>query len=151
MLSKTCLFLFVLFAFSFSSYAQDYKNNPGYRFSKEDMHDLLLDKSKSLKTKAVIALTAGPVLTGIGAYIASKNGPTINFTGGGYVTVRNSNGSVIGGSIGALGIITTLSSIPLFISSAKAKREAALILKNEPTGLLNKKISVPGLSLRVSL
>ena len=151
MLVKTLFLFLLLSSYSLSGFTQNFKTQPGYRFSKEDMHEILLEKSKSQKTKAIIAVISGPVLTGFGAYIASKSRPSLSFTGGGYVTIRKSTGEIAGACIGAFGVITTLTSIPLFISSARAKREAALVLREETTSFLNKKISVPGISLRISL
>jgi len=144
------LLLGIVSIYTFSAFSQDFKTLPGYRFSKEDQHEILLEKSKSQKTKAIIAITGGPVLMGIGALIVSKSGPTLQPVGGGF-SVRKSDGEIVGGSIAAFGMITTLTSIPFFISSTKARREAALLLKNESTSFLKTEIAVPGITLRVRL
>jgi|GEM_PF-6004436 len=132
-------------------FAQSFKDRPGYRFSNEDMHDILMEKSRSQKTKAIVALATGPVLLGAGIYIAQKNGPTLSGSGGGSFTVRENNVGVLGASIGVLGLATTISSIPLFISSSKAKKEATLLLKNESTGYINQRVSLTSLSLQIAL
>ena len=149
MLTKTFSLLFVLLL-TLSGFAQNFKDRPGYRFSNEDLHDILVEKSRSQKTKAIVALATGPVLLGAGLYIAQKNGPTLSSSGG-SISVRESNVGALGASIGVLGLATTISSIPLFISSSKAKKEAALLLKNESTGFINRKVSLTSLSLQIAL
>lgn len=147
---KTALLLLLAFL-TRNVFAQDYKTNPGYRFTKEELHEIYLDKSKDQKKKAFIALSAGPVLTGIGIYIVNKSGPKLIPAGGGFYAVRSSNGELIGGLIGATGILTTASSIPLFISSTKYKKKAALLLTDQTTSYTTLKIFVPSFTVAISL
>ena len=144
------LLLPVCFLASFVSFGQNYKTNPGHRFTKEEMREFLLDKSKQQKTKAYVALIGGPVLTASGLLLFNRE-PSVVVAGNGWIQVRDSPSGTAGSIIAAAGVITTLTSIPLFISSARSKREAQLLLKEESTSFLNKQISIPGLTLRVAL
>ena len=95
-----------------------------------------------------MALVAGPVLTGVGAYLM-KDSYEIVGSGGGYMAIRESGTTTAGKIICAAGIATTLTSIPFFIAAGKAKREARLMMRDESTTYLGKRISVPGISLQI--
>lgn len=149
---KTASLFCLLFVRVLVCFGQDHESFLARQLSRQDRYEYFLDKSKKQKTQAIIAVTAGPVLTVIGAYIASKGGPTITGSSGGYLTIGNNDTKgVIGTSIGAFGVLTTLSSIPLFIASSKNKKQAALLLKDQPTSFLNRIIRVPSLTLKLSL
>lgn len=148
---KVSAFITFLLICSFSPFAQDYKTNQGFRFSKEDMHNIFLDKAKSQKTKAIVTLSSGPVLTALGIFIASNHGPELGTAGGGSYSVQNSEVGTIGGIIGVAGIAATLSSIHFFISSAKFKKKANLVLTDQSTSFLGKAIIVPGIGIKINL
>lgn len=148
MLFLKLLLPILLIGLSFTSFCQDFKSNPGYKFSKEEMSEFLLHKSHQQKIKGRIALIGGPALTAAGILLFKRE-PSVVVGGNGWLEVRNSPSATIGSVIAAAGVITTLSSIPLFISSARNKREAKLLLKEESTSFLNKQIRIPGIALRI--
>lgn len=150
MVAKTAFLLVLLFLQALPCFCQDHETSLAQKLSKQDLYEYFLDKSRKQKKQAWMALIGGPVLTATGVYIASKGGPTLS-GGGGWVTVRNNDSrSLIGSAIGVLGIATTLSSVPLFIAASKNKRQAALLLKDQPTGFLNRPVDVTGLTLALS-
>lgn len=148
MVAKTAFLPVLLFLQALPCFCQDHETSLAQKLSKQDRYEYFLDKSRKQKRQAWMALIGGPVLTATGVYIASKGGPTLSGAGGGWVTVRNNDSrSLIGSAIGVLGIATTLSSLPLFIAASKNKRQAALLLKDQPTSFLNRPVDVPGLTL----
>ena len=149
-LYKSAIITFTFASLSFHSFAQDHKKNSGPRFSKEEMHEFLLAKSISQRSRAIGAVVLGPLLTGVGVYLANKEPFTISGGGGGSISVRESNTAIIGKMICTTGIITTLSSISFFISAGKAKKEAMLILSDESISYLNQRIAVPSLGLHIT-
>jgi len=130
--------------------AQDYKNLPGHTFSKEDQIDFLLFEIKKQKTKAIGALVLGSALTGTGVYLMNKDPYELSGAGG-YYSLRESKNLVIGKIICAAGIGTALASIPLFISAGKARKELKLLMKDETTSFLYRRIAVPSFCLQVQL
>jgi hypothetical protein len=148
-LYKSAILTFTLASLSFHSFAQDYKKNSGPRFSKEEMHKFLLVKSKNQRSKAIGAVVLGPILTGVGVYLSNKDPFTISGGSGSSISVRESNTAIIGKIIGTTGIITTLSSIPFFISAGKTKKEAMLVLPDESVSYLNKRVAVLSLGLHI--
>jgi hypothetical protein len=144
---KSALVVTILILANLSSFSQDYKANPGPRFSSEDVYDILVFKSKQQKTKGFIALIGGPAITAAGIMV-SRNLERSRFTG--FPVSSTTAKWDIGNYVAVLGVITTLSSVPLFLSSAKYKRAANLLLTNQGTTFLDKKIPVPGISLRIS-
>lgn len=132
-----------------ASMAQKYKTRTGPDLSKEEMRHILLDKSKKQKTAAFVALASGPILTGVGIYLI-KHSPDRVVVGPNYLYVEENKNGKIGAVIAATGILTTLSSIPLFISSGKAKREARLVFSDQSTTILNRRMSVPSLGWQIS-
>jgi len=146
---KSTVLAFAL-ALSSSASAQNYKTQPGPHLSKEETSYILLDKSRKQKTKAIAALVAGPILTGAGIYLI-KHSPDRVVAGPNYLYVEENKNARIGAVIAATGVLTTLSSVPLFISAGRAKREAKLVLSDQTATILNRRISVPSLGWQVSL
>ncbi len=142
-LFKSATIAFLPLFFCFSSFAQDFRKNPGYRFSKEDISDFLLYQSKKDKTKGIVTLVVGSVLTGTGIYL-SNNGAEVSSSGGRVIYP-----SSIGKAIGTAGLVTTFLSIPLFMSASKKKKEARLVFADQSTSFLNNKIAVPSAGVRL--
>jgi hypothetical protein len=121
-MKKALLFSVFLPLLSLSSFAQDLRKLNGPSFSKEEMAHYLAYKSRQQRTRAVIALLSGPAITAAGLAVMLKNEPLTktgqNF---GFITC-------------SAGLITTISSVPLYFSSVHNRRKARLLLKNEPTG-----------------
>jgi len=122
----------------------------GHRFSKEEMNEMLLYHAKKQKSKAIGALIVGPIVTGFGIYLSNKDPYTISQSGS-SITIRENKTVVIGKVIGTTGILTTLTSIPLFILAGKAKREAKLVLSDQSTSLLRSRIAVPSLGILIKM
>jgi hypothetical protein len=149
-LKRSVLLALCFIFFGLPSISQVYKNLPGHRFSKEEMSEMLLDHAKKQKSKAIGALIVGPILTGLGVYLGNKDAYSISQSGG-YITFRERQTVVIGKVIGTTGILTTLTSIPLFIFAGKAKREAKLILTEQSSSFLSSRIAVPSLGIQVKI
>ena len=121
---------------------------PSRHLTKEDLHEFLLYKSRQEKTKAIVTAVVGPLLTGTGIYLYHlKNTVTLP---DGSLREKNSSARVLGLLIGSLGVSTTICSIPLFISAAETKKQAKLVLTQQPAAWLNRSVAVPGVALRVS-
>jgi hypothetical protein len=122
----------------------------GHRFSKEEMNEMLLYHAKKQKSKAIGALIVGPIVTGFGIYLSNKDPYTISQSGS-SITIRENKTVVIGKVIGTTGILTTLTSIPLFILAGKAKREAKLVLSDQSTSLLRSRIDIPSVGILIKM
>ncbi|WP_121353329.1 hypothetical protein [Flavisolibacter nicotianae] len=110
--------------------------------SKEDRYAFLMYKSKSEKSKAIGAAIAGPVLSGLGLYLLGKEGPVPN--------VQNDSPTrLYGVLLGSLGLMVSISSISLFYSAAKTKRQAQLLLSATSTSQLTGEFLAPGLRIRI--
>lgn len=138
---KTLLFASLLFC-SFSSFAQSARNRELLRhLSREDMHDFLLYQSKQAKSKATGAAIVGPILTGVGLYLLQKEN-SANW--------RNESPSKMYGAVlSSVGFVVSVSSIPLFISAGKIKREANLFFKAGSSAAFNNKV-IPAAGLQVN-
>jgi hypothetical protein len=136
------LLLFLLFGSAI--FAQDFRKNPGYRFSKQDISEFLLYQGQKEKKKGIIALVAGSILTGVGFYLSGTSDDT-RVNGPGRVTYP----STVGKAIGATGLITGFLSVPFFLSSKRAKKEARLVLASLSGGHLNRRAMVPGLGFQL--
>jgi hypothetical protein len=123
---------------------------PGHRFSKEEMNEMLLYHAKKQKSKAIGALIIGPIVTAFGIYVSNKDPYTISQSGS-SMTIRENKTVVIGKVIGTTGILTTLTSIPLFILAGKAKREAKLVLSDQSTSFLRSRITVPSFGIQIKM
>jgi hypothetical protein len=119
-MKKTLLILPLFLLTTTSVLAQKEVKPQGYQFSSEDQYYNLIETSKRKKTNAWISLVGGAGLSVIGLNLYTKQ----NF---------ESSGATAAYVVSVTGIASTLASIPLFLSAAKDKREAKLLLKNEGT------------------
>lgn len=140
----------LLTAFHVDTCAQEFKKHPTHTFTKEDEHEFLLFKSRKCRNLAITSLIVGPLETAAGIYIVNKQRDRAISM---YGTTNNLDQSamLVGRIITATGIVTTLMSIPLFIASGKAKRDARLQVKDQSMGYRNPYVPVTGLSLAVKL
>lgn len=143
---KAVMIALSLLFFCHVSFCQNFRKNPGYRFSKEDVNEFLLYQSKKEKTKGIVTLIAGSVLTGIGVYI-SNNSPAISSSNSRRVIYP----STIGKAVGTTGLVTTFFSIPFFMSASKSKKVARFVLSDQTTGFLNNKINVPSAGVQLNI
>ncbi len=148
MILKT-IFILLVACTAFPSYAQKNRDHQGYKFSKEEMHELLLYQSKQQKIKGIVALITGPVITIVGLHIINKNHYVSS--NGSSTTTGYGDGATIGYLISSAGILTTISSRVFFASSAKLKKRAMLVLANEPTGFMKHNGNVQGIGIQISL
>lgn len=114
---KSFILLIIIVLFSFHSFGQKPEKRSGYKFSPQEEAELLQFRSKQQKIKGLVALASGPLITATGIYIHNQS--------------SNKTANDLGSIVTAAGIITTLSSIPFFISSGRLKRQAQILLKNE--------------------
>ncbi len=145
---KSLLLLLPLFLLCSQAVAQREQAFAGQHLSKKDLGEFLLYKSKREKTKAIVTVVAGPVLTGIGIYLYKK--PNEPLPVGPGMDEKRSPTRVIGILMASLGITTTVCSIPLFVSASSLKREARLVLTEPPTAFRNNGIPLPGLGLQLN-
>jgi hypothetical protein len=115
------VFVFLFTCASFSSFAQK-RERLGYKFSNEEIKEMLLYKSKQEKTKGIVALIAGPVMTAFGLHLIKKNHFVI--INGSSMSSGYNDGATVGYIISTTGIVTSLSSIAFFISSGRLKKRA---------------------------
>lgn len=144
------LFAFLLCLFN-ASVAQRPGNPSLLPDAKEDEHDFLLYQSQKLKTEAIVAAATGPLLTGIGIYLLSKES-SISISGsGGWISVseNNSPNRVYGTILATVGTLTTISIVPLLVKSSKAKTQAMLLVSDQSTTLFRSRIAVPSLGLQI--
>lgn len=145
---KLLLLLIPFFLLSSQAVAQREQAIAGQHLSKKDLSEFLLYKSKREKTKAIVTVVAGPVLTGIGIYLYKK--PNEPLPVGPGMDEKRSPTRVIGILLASLGITTTVCSIPLFVSASSLKREARIVITDPPTVYRNRGVAWPGLGLQVS-
>ena len=143
------IFILAFVYISFPSFTQKQREQQGYKFSKEDENELLLYQSKQQKTKGIVALVSGPVITAVGLHIINKN--HYAYSNGSSVTTGYNDGATIGYIISSTGILTTLSSLVLFGSSSKLKKRARLVLADEPVGFGINSARAQGIGLQISL
>jgi hypothetical protein len=145
--------LLCVFYFTLPSFSQPSVNYRQSLFSKEDQRDALLDQSRKLKTQAIIASVTGPLMAGVGFYMLSRESSVSLSGSGGYMSVRENTSAnrMFGTILAGVGCATTITILPLIIRSAKAKKQANLILSNQSTGFLKLRKPVPSLGLRIAL
>ncbi len=149
---KVVLIILFPVLFCFHSVAQVQQSLASRHLTKADLHEYLLYKSKKEKSKAIGTAIVGPVLTGVGIYLYNKENRTTGQGTGSLIGTQNNSSpaKILGILIGSLGISTTISSIPLFISAANARRVAKLVLSDRSISYLNTRISVPSVGLNVN-
>lgn len=142
-LVRTVLLVLSLVSYAFVSFAQTERSKLLLRhLSKEDRFAFLMYKSKHEKSKAIGAAVAGPVLSGFGLYLLGKEGSITN--GQNDSPVR-----LYGVLLGSLGLMVSISSISLFCSAGKTKREAQLLLSTSSSVRVGTRLPVPGIGLRI--
>jgi uncharacterized membrane-anchored protein YitT (DUF2179 family) len=151
MLYKPFMLALILMLLCATAFAQNTKHHRTFRLSKEDMRDLLLERADKEKTKGIIALISGPVLTGVGVYIISKHASDSRGALPGAFNGSGTYAGSIGTAIGVTGVLTTLLSIPLFMSASNAKKEARLIFTEQSTGCTFRKIAIRAVGLQLAL
>lgn len=115
------IFLALIFTFQLT---QCQETEPLTEQSKQKMYDFYISKSKKQKKTGWILLGSGVVATGTGLLIASNS--NVLSDGGGFAS----------GSLLALaGTLTTISSIPVLISSGSNNRKAKAILASGEVGI----------------
>lgn len=143
-LVRTVILVLSLVVCGHVSFAQTVRSKELLRhLSKEDRYAFLLYKSKSEKSKAIGAAIAGPVLSGFGLYLLGKEDPAPNWQ-------NDSPARLYGILLGSLGIMVSISSISLFCSAAKTKKEAQLFLSATSTMQATGVFPAPGLRLRIA-
>jgi hypothetical protein len=111
--------LFLLMAASVL--AQEEVKPQGYQISSEDQYDNLMETSKRKKANAWISVAGGAGLSILGRNLYTQQNV-------------ESPGATAAYAVSATGIVSTPVSILLFLSAAKDRREAKVLLKNEVTG-----------------
>lgn len=135
------LFFFVIFSSA--------QSRQGYRFSKEETIEILLDKSKKENIKGFVALGGGLALSGIGIHFLRKD-PYELASNGSTLTVSESDNHVLGACLLGVGVTSVLTSPFLFVHAGRLKHKAKLLLSDESTSFLNKKISVPSIGIQIN-
>jgi len=105
------------------------------------MHDFLLYQSNQAKSKAVGTAIVGPLLTGVGLYLLQKEN-SANWQ-------NDSPSKMYGAVLSSVGFVVSVSSIPLFISAGKIKREANLLLKGGSSAAFNNRF-IPQAGLQIN-
>lgn len=114
MKKATIVLVFLLtFIYSFS------QTNPIISKTKEDY----LHRSKHQKTVAWILLGGGLVLTGLGIGVATASGID-------HALGDKDNNNLAANTLAVTGVLSTLGSIPVFISAAHNKHKAATLSFN---------------------
>jgi hypothetical protein len=145
MTKKSFLLMFSVAVLPIFSFAQ---NRLAHSFSREETTEILLDKSKKEKTKGFISLGGGLALSAVGIALLKKDPNTLTANGSGW-TVTESDNHVLGGVILGLGTVTTLTSPFLFARAGRLKHKAKLVLSDESTSFLSKKLSVPSIGVQI--
>lgn len=141
------LFLFISLIFSVVfSFAQ---SRQGYRFSREESVEILLDQSKKENIKGFVALGGGLALSGISIHFLRKDPFQLSSNGSG-MTVSESDNHILGASLLAGGVTLIAGSPFLFIRAGRLKKKAKLLMSNEAASLLDQTISVPSIAFRIS-
>lgn len=86
--------------------------------------------------------TIGPLLTGVGLYLLNKetSAPTLQ---------NNSPNQLYGTLLSSLGIVVSVSSISLFVSANKTKKQAQLLLSGEPVSFLYNRVPVLKIGVQI--
>jgi hypothetical protein len=113
MKARTLLFLLLIACSTLPTFAQR-REQQGYKFSNEELKEMLLYKSKKQKTKGIVALITGPAIATFGVLLISNNQHP------GY-----RDGFHAGHVISTAGILTTFSGFAYFSSAARLKRRAS--------------------------
>jgi hypothetical protein len=129
-----CTMLLILATTAFSQ-----QTTPSVAFTKQDY----LKKSKDQKTAAWVLLGGGTVMIGTGFLIGARKESSFDDAAGGAI-------------LAAIGVLSDIGSIPLFIASGRNKRKGLRIsFRNEtaPQLLKNSFVyqPVPSLTLKISL
>jgi hypothetical protein len=136
-------FLAILIAFSFliqSGRAQ--KIDTSSAVSAQDTYRNYMGKSKNDKTIALLLLVPGSTMMTVGGVINVRHGNV--FTG----AANSSRGT----TIGLLGSVMAVTSIPFFIAAGRNRKAAFLTLKSEKITMGHpdhSKFSYPALALRI--
>ena len=113
--------------------------------SPQALHDFYMHRFHTKKTVAIVCLSGGIVVTAVGLLIAIEN--TVS-AGSGNNTGRRGIG------LSNIGFLTTLASIPLFISAGSSRRKARLALRGESVSFGNKtnnKFNYTAIAFTISL
>ena len=150
---KQAIFLLACMCPFICSVAQDMPSETSKPVLTKDEY---LKKSRSQKTGAIVLISAGGVMTIVGAAIAT------NDLGNELTGIFNSNyqpdnsNETLSGVLAIGGLAAMLGSIPLFVSAHKNKKRAMSVsFINEPALQLQKSMvfyrAVPSLKLKVRL
>lgn len=139
---------FVLFSLFFAVIFSFAQSRLGHQFSREETVEILLDKSKKENIKGFVALGGGMALSGVGIHFLRKDPYEIG-NNGSTLTVSESDNHVLGACLLGLGVTSILTSPFLFIHAGRLKHKAKLLLSDESTSFLNKKISVPSAGIQI--
>jgi hypothetical protein len=136
------------FLISTKTFSQNQSAPKVYSISTQPSGEFMLYQARQLRTKGIVAASLGSVLSGAGILVLSKYGSVDAATIGNSMaaTANHEPHQVYAGILIWAGVASTITSIPLFIASRKAKRKAMLFFSDESTTLLHKKISVPSIS-----
>lgn len=140
-MKTTLLTVLLVFATGFSAVAQNEFKRYGQSFMKEDIYEMLLQRSKQQKTKAWLSLIGGAGLATVGMSLYMKEN---EMPGTAY-----KNAYVMA----TTGVAATLFSVPFFVSAMNHKKKARLLLKNEETGsrLFYKNAQVTAIGIQLPL
>lgn len=123
---KKVFFLLLLIGFSLHNYAQQDVSTLKLKFE-DNTHGALKKKSRSQRTAGILVGSAGTLLSFVGVLVWAEG-----YSSDYYWWETQDDSKVRAGEVMIIaGTVVALSSIPLFISSARNRRKADLILKNE--------------------
>ena len=89
------------------------------------------------------AAILGPLFSGIGLYLLNKEHATANWQ-------DNSPSRMYGTLLTSFGVVLSVSSIPLFVSAGKTRREADLLLTAGYVTPFQSLVAAPGAGVRIS-
>ncbi|HET7897025.1 MAG TPA: hypothetical protein VFL47_05135, partial [Flavisolibacter sp.] len=95
------------------------------------------------KANAVSAAILGPLFSGIGLYLLNKEHASANWQ-------DNSSSRMYGTLLTSFGVVLSVSSIPLFVSAGKTKREADLLLTAGYATPFQNVVPAPGAGVRIT-
>ncbi len=119
-----------------------------HRFSTEETAEILLDRSKKENVRGFVTLGCGLVFSGVGLHLIKKEQYVFTPNSTGWSVSRSDN-YIWGKTLLVLGTASAITSPFLFIHAGKLKRKAKLMLSDESTSLLNKKLSIPSVGIQV--
>ncbi|MEI6947718.1 hypothetical protein V9K67_11035 [Paraflavisolibacter sp. H34] len=140
-MKKVLLFPLCVLVLSSPSFAQDLRKVKGFAFTNEELAHYLHYKSRQQRTKAWVALVSGPAITATGLAVILKN-QELSKSGQNFFFIAAS-----------AGLVTTISSVPLYISSVQNRKKARLLLKNEATTMVrpSRSFLLPAIGIGLSL